>query len=48
MFGVMTEGVRHFTHYIPSPRSRMRAFEDLGACVEEILADVCVSERIAA
>jgi hypothetical protein len=48
MFGVLTEGVRHFTHYIPSPRSRMRAFEDLGACVEEILAGVCVSERIAA
>jgi hypothetical protein len=36
MFGVLTEGVRHFTHYIPSPRSRIRAFEDLGACVEEI------------
>jgi hypothetical protein len=48
MFGVMTEGVRHFTHYIPSPRSRMRAFEELGACVEEILADVCVGERLAA
>ena len=37
MFGVLTEGVRHFTHYIPSPRSRIRAFEDLGACVTEIL-----------
>ena len=31
MFGVLTEGVRHFTQYIPSPRSRMRAFEDVGA-----------------
>jgi hypothetical protein len=49
IFGVMTEGVRHFTHYIPSPRSRMRAFEDLGACVEEILAGDCLSsERVAA
>jgi len=48
MFGVLTEGVRHFTQYIPSPRSRMRAFEDVGACVEEVLADVCVTERIAA
>ena len=48
MFGVMTEGVRHFTHYIPSPRSRMRAFEDVGACVEEILAGVSVGERVAA
>ena len=38
MFGVLTEGVRHFNHYIPSPRSRIRAFEDLGACVAEILA----------
>ena len=39
MFGVLTEGVRHFTAYIPSPRSRIRAFEDLGACVAEILSD---------
>ena len=45
MFGVLTEGVRHFTQYIPSPRSRMRAFEDVGACVAEILADACVSEQ---
>jgi FAD-NAD(P)-binding len=37
MFGVLTEGFRHFTHYIPSPRSRIRAFEELGACVGEIL-----------
>jgi uncharacterized NAD(P)/FAD-binding protein YdhS len=37
MFGVPTEGVRHFTHYIPSPRSRIRAFEDIGACVATIL-----------
>lgn len=37
VFGILTEGARHFTHYIPSPRSRIRAFEDLGACVSEIL-----------
>jgi FAD-NAD(P)-binding len=48
MFGVLTEGVRHFTQYIPSPRSRMRAFEDVGACVTEILANASVSERLAA
>ena len=48
MFGVLTEGIRHFTAYIPSPRSRMRAFEDVGACVTEILSDACVSERVAA
>jgi hypothetical protein len=38
LFGVLTEGIRHFTHYIPSPKSRIRAFEDIGACVAEILA----------
>ena len=48
MFGVLTEGIRHFTAYIPSPRSRIRAFEDLGACVAEILGDATVSERLAA
>lgn len=37
MFGVITEGIRHFTNYIPSPKSRIRAFEELGACVEGIL-----------
>jgi uncharacterized NAD(P)/FAD-binding protein YdhS len=48
MFGVLTEGVRHFTAYIPSPRSRMRAVEDIGACVAQILEDACVSERLVA
>lgn len=48
MFGVLTEGVRHFTAYIPSPRSRMRAFEDVGACVSELIANASVSERLAA
>jgi hypothetical protein len=28
--------VRHFTHYIPSPKSRIRAFEELGTCIAEI------------
>ncbi len=48
MFGVLTEGVRHFTAYIPSPRSRMRAVEDIGACVAEILGDFSVGEQLAA
>ena len=50
MFGVLTEGVRHFTAYIPSPRSRMRAFEDVGAGVSELLsnANASVVERLAA
>ena len=37
MFGVVTEGIRHFTHYVPSPKSRIRAVEELGACVTAIL-----------
>ena len=48
MFGVLTEGVRHFTAYIPSPRSRMRAVEDIGACVAQILGDTSVGEQLAA
>ncbi len=48
MFGVLTEGFRHFNHYIPSPKSRIRAFEDLGACVAEILdLGGCVAEVFA-
>jgi FAD-NAD(P)-binding len=48
MFGVVTEGIRHFTAYIPSLRGRMRAFEDVGACVNELLASAPVSESVAA
>jgi hypothetical protein len=38
MFGVLTEGIRHFNQYIPSPNRGIRAFDDLGACVAEILS----------
>jgi hypothetical protein len=38
VFGSLTEGVRYFTHYVPSPKSRLRAFLDAQRCVEEILA----------
>ena len=48
MFGVLTEGIRHFTAYIPSLRGRMRAFEDVGACVSELLDTASVSEHAAA
>jgi hypothetical protein len=48
MFGVVTEGIRHFTAYIPSLRGRMRAFEEVGACVNELLANATASERAAA
>jgi hypothetical protein len=34
-----------FNHYIPSPNSRIRAFEDLGACVAEILSDAAPAEN---
>jgi hypothetical protein len=37
LFGVLTEGARYFTHYIPSPKSRMRAVLDAQACIEAIL-----------
>jgi uncharacterized NAD(P)/FAD-binding protein YdhS len=37
LFGSLTEGVRYFTHYVPSPKSRLRAFLDAQQCVERIL-----------
>jgi hypothetical protein len=48
MFGVVTEGIRHFTTYIPSLRGRMRAFEEVGACVNELLACTRATERVPA
>lgn len=37
LLGVLTEGVRYFTHYLPSPRSRLRAVLDAQACVEALI-----------
>lgn len=37
LLGVLTEGVRYFTHYLPSPRSRLRAVYDAQDTVEAIL-----------
>jgi uncharacterized NAD(P)/FAD-binding protein YdhS len=37
VFGSLTEGVRYFTQYVPSPKSRVRAFVDAEACAERIL-----------
>jgi uncharacterized NAD(P)/FAD-binding protein YdhS len=37
VFGSLTEGVRYFTHYVPSPKSRLRAFLDAQRCIEEIM-----------
>jgi hypothetical protein len=38
LLGVLTEGVRYFTHYLPSPRSRLRAVLDAQHCVEAIIS----------
>ncbi len=37
LLGVLTEGVRYFTHYLPSPRSRLRAVYDAQQCVKSII-----------
>jgi FAD-NAD(P)-binding len=37
LLGVLTEGVRYFTHYLPSPQSRLRAVLDAQACVERLI-----------
>jgi uncharacterized NAD(P)/FAD-binding protein YdhS len=37
VLGVLTEGVRYFTHYLPSPRSRLRAVYDAQDCVESVI-----------
>ncbi len=37
LFGSLTEGVRYFTHYVPSPKSRLRAFLDAQQCGERML-----------
>lgn len=37
VLGVLTEGVRYFTHYLPSPKSRLRAVIDAQACAERLI-----------
>jgi hypothetical protein len=37
LLGVLTEGARYFTHYLPSPRSRLRAVYDAQDCVEAVI-----------
>ncbi len=37
VFGVVTEGARYFTLYVPSPKSRSRAFVDAGICARAVL-----------
>lgn len=38
VLGVLSEGVRYFTHYLPSPQSRLRAVLDAQACAESIVS----------
>ena len=38
IFGVLSEGARYFTLYIPSPKSRVRAFLDAEAAAKEMFA----------
>lgn len=38
LFGALTEGVRYFTHYVPSPTRGARAFDEIDSCVREILS----------
>ncbi|MGH9089004.1 MAG: FAD/NAD(P)-binding protein [Acidimicrobiales bacterium] len=37
IFGALTEGVRYYTAYIPSPSSRVRAFLDAQRCADSVL-----------
>lgn len=37
VFGAPSEGVRYFTSYVPSPKSRVRAFIDAEKCADEIV-----------
>jgi hypothetical protein len=48
VFGVLTEGVRHFTYYVPSPHSRIRAVEEIGECVTRILDEASTAPAGAA
>jgi hypothetical protein len=38
MLGPLTEGVKYYNYYIPSPTSRFRAFREADDCVRSILA----------
>jgi homoserine O-succinyltransferase len=41
VFGVLTEGARYFTLYIPSPKSRVRAFVDAELFARSVLLGQC-------
>jgi len=37
VLGLLTDGKRNFNLYIPSPRSRARAFMDANQCVQDMI-----------
>ncbi len=39
LLGVPTEGATYFNHYLPSPKSRARAFEIIQSAIDELLDD---------
>src|SRR5208282_3917769 len=45
VFGVLSEGVRYFSLYIPSPNSRVRAFLDAGVCASEVVRRTSQAEQ---
>jgi len=44
IFGAPTEGVRYFNLYIPSPKSRARAFVDAETCARQVIGDLDPAE----
>lgn len=45
LLGPPTEGAMYFTHYIPSPRSRLQAFRDADRCVATALSSSVTRTR---
>lgn len=43
VLGPLTEGVKYFNFYLPSPASRIRAFREADDCVQVILANASVA-----
>ncbi len=37
VLGPLTEGARYFNHYLPSPKSRSKAFAEADACLDRIM-----------
>ncbi|TLP55338.1 FAD/NAD(P)-binding protein [Parasedimentitalea maritima] len=48
MLGVPTEGSTYFNSYLPSPRSRARAFDQADRAIEMLLRNAAMNESVAA